>query len=103
MSTTYRGRESPVPALSGGCAASNGVDAGPRIDRTRGKALDIALIALDETRAQLETPCVKPISIRPNSSGSRNGCLRCAPPRANTGSRSRASRSSRANTMPTLL
>jgi len=75
------GSQSPVPALS---AAVRRLERRavqvPALIEPAVRAIDVALNALEEARTHLEHALR---TIRASWNGSRSGCLRCAPPRAN--------------------
>ena len=86
-------RRDPAARTPPGAGAEPGRAGGEGARRARSRS--------SRKRARISSPpCRRRITIRPNSSGSRNGCFRCAPPGANTICRSTASPRWRRNMPP---
>ena len=99
------GNHSPVSALSAAVRRlERRAGNSPALVEPAVKAIDAAINALEEADLGITPPRrSRPISIRPNSNASRNGCSHCAPPRANIQPRSTASPRWPRNTPPTWL
>ncbi len=79
------GNASPVPALaSAQRRLDRRAEQAPDLAGSAARALDQALIAIEEARDALEKALGTPSSTRASRSRSRSGCLRCAPPAAST-------------------